>query len=74
MEREDGDPQVGDKAYPNGTYTLDDGTIIVVEDELISSITPADNGGENGGGENNDDKDEQISALQAKVDELTTRA
>lgn len=71
VEREDGDPQVGDKAYPNGTYTLDDGTIIVVEDELISSITPADNGGENGGGENNDDKDEQISALQAKVDELT---
>ena len=71
VEREDGDPQVGDKAYPNGTYTLDDGTIIVVENELISSITPADNGGENGGGENNDDKDEQISALKAKVDELT---
>lgn len=61
VEREDGDPQVGDKAYPNGTYTLDDGTVIVVEDEVISSITPADN----------EDKADDVAALQAKVDELT---
>ena len=73
VEREDGDPQVGDKAYPNGTYTLDDGTVIVVEDEVITSITTADNGGENGGegGENNDKADDQVAALQAKIDELT---
>ena len=73
VEREDGDPQVGDKAYPNGTYTLDDGTVIIVEDEVITSITPADNGGENGGegGDNNDKTNDQVAALQAKVDELT---
>ena len=72
VEREDGDPQVGDKAYPNGTYTLDDGTVIVVEDEVISSITPVDNG--DGGGDNNDNNDnagDDVAALQAKVDELT---
>lgn len=72
VEREDGDPQVGDKAYPNGTYTLDDGTIIVVEDEVITSITPADDNNNNGGGDNQDKStDEQIAALQAQVDELT---
>lgn len=39
VEREEGDPQVGDKAYPNGTYILEDGTTIAVEDEIITSIT-----------------------------------
>lgn len=68
VEREDGDPQVGDKAYPNGTYTLDDGTVIVVEDEVISSITPADNDGNDN---DNEDKADDVAALQAKVDELT---
>lgn len=39
VEREDGDPQVGDVAYPDGSYVLDDGTTIVVEGELITAIT-----------------------------------
>lgn len=38
VEREDGDPQIGDTAYPDGTYTLDDGTVIVIEDNLITTI------------------------------------
>lgn len=70
VEREDGDPQVGDKAYPNGTYTLDDGTVIVVENEVISSITPVDNGGDNDN-DNKDNADDDVAALQSKVDELT---
>lgn len=61
VEREDGDPQVGDKAYPNGTYTLDDGTVIVVTNEEIESITPA-------GSE--DDENEDLKALQEKVTTL----
>ncbi|MBR6031335.1 MAG: ATP-dependent Clp protease proteolytic subunit [Bacteroidaceae bacterium] len=69
VEREDGDPQVGDKAYPNGTYTLDDGTVIVVANEVIESITPAGEGG--------DDEDlkalqEQVTTLTAQVESLTT--
>lgn len=62
VEREDGDPQVGDKAYPNGSYTLDDGTVIVVENEQIASITPA-------GG----DEDEDLKALQQQVADLTAQ-
>lgn len=67
VEREDGDPQVGDKAYPNGTYVLEDGTTIVVADEVIESITPADNGeGGDGNGEGDGSND-----LKAQVDNLT---
>ena len=69
VEREDGDPQVGDKAYPNGTYVLEDGTTIVVADEVIESITPADNG-EGKGGDGNGEGDGS-NDLKAQVDNLT---
>lgn len=62
VEREDGDPQVGDKAYPNGTYTLDDGTVVVISDEVIESITPAD-----------DDDDEDLNSLKQQVADLTAQ-
>lgn len=73
VEREDGDPQVGDKAYPNGTYVLEDGTTIVVADEVIESITPADNG-EGEGGDGNGEGDGEgdgSNDLKAQVDNLT---
>lgn len=69
VEREDGDPQVGDKAYPNGTYVLDDGTTIVVTDEVIESITPANDG--NGDGNASKDLAEQVEQLTATVENLT---
>lgn len=76
VEREDGDPQVGDKAYPNGTYVLEDGTTIVVADEVIESITPADNGdGEggdgNGEGGGSNDLKTQVDNLTQQVADLT---
>lgn len=67
VEREDGDPQVGDKAYPNGTYVLEDGTTIVVTDEVIESITPPTEGGD-GNGEGSEGGSED---LKAQVDDLT---
>ena len=67
VEREDGDPQVGDKAYPNGTYVLEDGTTIVVADEVIESITPADNGE----GDGNNDLKAQVDNLTQQVADLT---
>lgn len=67
VEREDGDPQVGDKAYPNGTYVLDDGTTIVVADEVIESITPAGEGTGEGDGDGNGEGED----LKAQVDTLT---
>ncbi len=71
VEREDGDPQVGDKAYPNGTYVLDDGTTIVVTDEVIESITPADDGNGDGGDDDANALKEQVNQLTAKVEDLT---
>lgn len=71
VEREDGDPQVGDKAYPNGTYVLEDGTTIVVADEVIESITPADNGEGEGGDGEGDGEGDGSNDLKAQVDNLT---
>jgi ATP-dependent Clp protease protease subunit len=73
VEREDGDPQVGDKAYPNGTYVLDDGTTIVVEDEVITSITTEDDTNEPVTDPEPAQQNlaEQVTALTAQVNELT---
>ena len=85
VEREEGAPQVGDKASPDGDFEMPDGSKITVKDGVITEITPASGNGDNGddaqkgdasGGDgdgdgNDDDKDKQIAELQAKVDELT---
>lgn len=74
VEREDGDPQVGDKAYPNGTYVLDDGTTIVIADEVIESITPAGEGtgeGEGNGNGEGEDLKAQVDTLTQQVADLT---
>lgn len=49
VEREEGDPQVGDKASPDGTFEMPDGKTIVVEDGVITDIQTADNTGNEGG-------------------------
>lgn len=85
VEREEGAPQIGDKASPDGDFEMPDGSKITVKDGVITEITPASGNGDNGddaqkgdasGGDgdgdgNDDDKDKQIAELQAKVDELT---
>ena len=53
VEREEGDPQVGDKASPDGTFEMPDGKTIVVEDGVITDIQTAGNEG-NEGGEGNE--------------------
>lgn len=49
VEREEGDPQVGDKASPDGTFEMPDGKTIVVEDGVITDIQTADNTDNEGG-------------------------
>lgn len=87
VEREEGAPQVGDKATPDGTFEMPDGSKITVKDGVITEITPAsgsdgtdddakkgDGSGGDGDGDNggsDDDKDKKIADLQAQVDELT---
>jgi len=41
VEREEGDPQVGDKASPDGTHSMPDGKTIVVEGGEITEIIEA---------------------------------
>lgn len=73
IEREEGDPQVGDKASPDGTHNMPDGKTIVVKDGVITEIT--DGSGASGGTSNPDPKggteDEQrITELEKEVEEL----
>jgi LysM repeat protein len=42
VEREEGDPQVGDRAYPDGTYMLDPKTTVVIKDSIVVSINSKD--------------------------------
>jgi ATP-dependent Clp endopeptidase proteolytic subunit ClpP len=80
VEREEGEPQVGDKASPDGEHVMPDGSTIVVKDGVITEIRPkADDGnGDNQEGDGNagdgagasasdDEKDKTIADLTAKV-------
>lgn len=81
VEREEGDPQVGDKASPDGTFEMPDGKTIVVEDGVITDIQTADDeepdneGGEGGegGSASNTDNDtvaklkQQVAALKQQL-------
>jgi ATP-dependent Clp protease protease subunit len=76
VEREEGDPQVGDKASPDGTFEMPDGKTIVVEDGVITDIQTADNtdndtdneGGEGGdGGSASSTDNETVAKLKQQV-------
>lgn len=51
VEREEGEPQVGDKASPDGEWLMPGGETIVIEDGVITEIRPADNGDGSGKGD-----------------------
>ena len=42
VEREAGDPAIGDKATPDGVFTLEDGTVIAVSDGAITEVVTPD--------------------------------
>lgn len=42
IEREEGEPQVGDAAKPDGEHKMADGTTIVIADGVIAEIRPAE--------------------------------
>lgn len=74
VEREEGEPQVGDKASPDGTFEMPDGKTIVVKEGVIDSITTSnDNSGENEGESGNNSESslaEQVAKLTAEREEL----
>lgn len=64
IDKESGDPAVGDAASPDGTYTMPDGKVITVSGGVITEIE----GGE--APEEMDESAKEIEALKAKVAEL----
>lgn len=76
VERNDGeDIEVGDKASPDGEHTLDDGTVVVVADGVITEIRPAEEMPEDTDeGKCGDDEkkalEERIASLEAENAEL----
>ena len=73
VEREEGEPQVGDKASPDGEHTMPDGKTIYVEDGVITEIRepePEEPATEPDTNEP-DARDDEIESLKAKVEELT---
>lgn len=60
VEREEGEPQVGDTASPDGEHVMPDGVTIVVSDGVITEIREPES----------DSKDEEIAAMQTRIEEL----
>lgn len=61
VEREEGEPQIGDKASPDGTFEMPDGKTIVVKDGVITDIQTSLSGG---------DEEREGSELEKRVAEL----
>lgn len=78
IDREEGEPQVGDSASPDGEWIMPDGKTIVVENGVITEIRPAssdekndsEDGKEDG---TQDDKDAEIASLKAENAELKSQ-
>lgn len=70
VEREEGDPQVGDAASPDGNFVLDDGTEIIVEDGVITQIIEPEGENLTAEGMDEDELIEKVEELETEVEEL----
>lgn len=66
IEREEGEPQVGDKASPDGEFKMPDGSTIVVSEGVITDIKKDSDPAASA---ENDDK---VAELEKKVEDLET--
>lgn len=64
VDREEGDPQVGDTASPDGEFVLDDGSVIMVEEGIITDILPPADGDPAGEGEEQLDENELVEEVE----------
>lgn len=74
VEREEGEPQVGDKASPDGIFEMPDGKTITIKDGEITNIEGGSDDGE-GAGDGTDGSDgdsDTVAQLQEQVNALTT--
>lgn len=70
VEREEGEPQVGDKATPDGEFMMPDGKTIVVADGAITDIKTDAQGSE---GEDGDENTDRIEELEKENEDLKKR-
>lgn len=70
VDREEGEPQVGDTASPDGTFVLDDGTEIIVEDGVITEINAPEDGGAAAEGLDEEELIEKVEELTQENQEL----
>lgn len=80
IEREEGQPQIGDAANPDGEWLMPDGTTIVVENGVITDIKPKEDAPEANADDDKkgevdptteeDDKDEEMERLRERIAEL----
>lgn len=70
VEREEGEPQVGDKATPDGEFMMPDGKTIVVADGVITDIKTDAQGSE---GKDGDENTDRIEELEQEVEDLKKR-
>lgn len=68
VEREEGEPQIGDKASPDGTFEMPDGKTIVVKDGVITDIQTSSSGGSKG--EEGSELEKRVAELENEVKEL----
>lgn len=68
VEREEGEPQIGDKASPDGTFEMPDGKTIVVKDGVITDIQTSSSGGSEG--EEGSELEKRVAELENEVKEL----
>lgn len=73
VDREEGDPQVGDSATPDGTFVLEDGTEIIVEDGVITEINAPDGGEAPVDEMDEEELIEQVETLTEEKEELEER-
>lgn len=75
VDREEGDPQVGDTASPDGEFVLDDGTVIMVEEGIITDIIPAGDGETTAEGDELDENElvEEVETLTEQNEQLEER-
>lgn len=68
VEREEGEPQIGDKASPDGTFEMPDSKTIVVKDGVITDIQTSSSGGDEGG--EGSELEKRVAELENEVKEL----
>lgn len=75
VERDEGEPQVGDKASPDGNWKMPDGKTIIIDGGVITEILVAesDNGTKSSGGQKGEPspQDIKVAELQQQVADLT---